>query len=437
MVPSTLCYHPSIKYMDYLPVMDSREFDDTCNKSVPFYILGAPHWYMVGQVLHNYIYRRWFQPYRTDIEFDRFICKFISPKDIPNEPSLPHSKVENLVDLNKAICASVERHRAIIEEQVATGESTFDSPIIFKTVDLKQFVLQPLFRALLVVADCSEYGGEDSQTVGRMPVLLVRTGIEEGLSAPITFESLAVKTDGQAWGTISTVKTTLEAAIDFVISLEAREAAVFGLQPDPATAWHRDTVYCSAEEREILGDKILDGPSSRFVDTEKYTEWSGAGEQQDSFVLADWELTWLRHGEAMKAERLAIEAVLFIDWLPDMLESTPGDADKGTGHLSRHVNQQRLRRSDSYRCSLGTKKLWIKGLSFSIVNLTVDTPLITQLQDGTVASFRLSPQDYHRHHSSVAGRRKRGQIHSLLEWQDFLSRLFDMEQEAEARVPRP
>lgn len=53
-----------------------------------------------------------------------------------------------------------------------------------------------------------------------------------------------------------TVKTTLETAVDFVMGLEAREAAAFGLQPDPVASW------------KPLGDDemLLTGPSSRFVD---------------------------------------------------------------------------------------------------------------------------------------------------------------------------
>lgn len=49
------------------------------------------------------------------------------------------------------------------------------------------------------------------------------------------------------------------------------------------------------------------------------------------------------------------------------------------------------------------KKLWIKGSSFSITNLIMDLQLGQEFADGPVASFRLSPQDYHRYHSPVSG----------------------------------
>jgi len=52
------------------------------------------------------------------------------------------------------------------------------------------------------------------------------------------------------------------------------------------------------------------------------------------------------------------------------------------------------------------KKLWIKGADFSITNLVMDKQLGPQFADGAVASFRLSPQDYHRYHSPVTGKIK-------------------------------
>lgn len=53
-----------------------------------------------------------------------------------------------------------------------------------------------------------------------------------------------------------------------------------------------------------------------------------------------------------------------------------------------------------------SKKIWIKGQDFSITNLVMDRKLGPKFSDGPVASFRLSPQDYHRYHSPVSGRIK-------------------------------
>lgn len=50
------------------------------------------------------------------------------------------------------------------------------------------------------------------------------------------------------------------------------------------------------------------------------------------------------------------------------------------------------------------RTLWIKGRNFTIENLILDQERAKIWQNGAVASFRLSPQDYHRYHSPCTGR---------------------------------
>lgn len=50
-----------------------------------------------------------------------------------------------------------------------------------------------------------------------------------------------------------------------------------------------------------------------------------------------------------------------------------------------------------------TKELLIKGTDFSTTYLVMDTQLGARFANAAVASFRLSPQDYHRYHSPVIG----------------------------------
>lgn len=58
----------------------------------------------------------------------------------------------------------------------------------------------------------------------------------------------------------------------------------------------------------------------------------------------------------------------------------------------------------SYETVAESRRLWIKGSDFSIAALAMDVHLGRRFADGAVASFRLSPQDYHRYHSPVSGR---------------------------------
>ena len=57
----------------------------------------------------------------------------------------------------------------------------------------------------------------------------------------------------------------------------------------------------------------------------------------------------------------------------------------------------------AYESVAETTRLWIKGSDFSITNLVMDTDLGARFAGAAVASFRLSPQDYHRYHAPVTG----------------------------------
>ncbi|KAI3575816.1 phosphatidylserine decarboxylase-domain-containing protein [Fusarium oxysporum f. sp. albedinis] len=60
----------------------------------------------------------------------------------------------------------------------------------------------------------------------------------------------------------------------------------------------------------------------------------------------------------------------------------------------------------TYESVAETKKIWIQGHDFSITNLVMDTQLGSKYENAAVASFRLSPQDYHQYHSPVTGKIK-------------------------------
>lgn len=155
--------------------------------------------------------------------------------------------------------------------------------------DQHNFILQPLFRAVAVAIRVKNYTIEVSD-IGRMPVLIVRTGIEDGLSAPITFESIApylgMVVSSGAKGVISAVETDLETAVGFLMDLEQREIAAFGLQPDPVESTRNLQSGC-LESREFLLRQLssLVGTRTcshwkdraRVGSTWRYLTWSGQG----------------------------------------------------------------------------------------------------------------------------------------------------------------
>lgn len=276
-----LTYEPCVQHTNDLELPISN-FYDTCNKSVPLYIIDATCGELLKTVLHNYIYHRWFRPYRSEIDHGRFICKFIAPRHLPNDDSPPTpSTIETIISLNRALCTTFEVCR-LAHDETLTARPFYDPA-------KDKCLLQPLFKALLIVLSAQDYELENSKTVGKLPVFLVRTGIEDGLSAPITFEPIADKMrigsyDGEA---IRTIRTTLETAIDFVMELEAREVAAFGYRPSPTTSW--PSLKPPEDAEDIGANKPVTGPSSQFVDTERYKQWEGDGAHYDSVIAPEYE----------------------------------------------------------------------------------------------------------------------------------------------------
>ncbi|KAK4096608.1 hypothetical protein N658DRAFT_480341 [Parathielavia hyrcaniae] len=286
--------------------MRGWDVSDTCNKSVAVYILTQPgdnrRSGLLRMVLHNYIYRRWFRPYRSDIEHQRSICKFILPKDLPEHDNMepsgspPESAITTLVAMNKAICAEADTRRRVYAERLAAGDEMVSGESLISGIgDLRCHLIQALFRALLVIVNYRYYEtDDDSTTVGRMPLFLVHTGIQDGLSAPISFSSIADKIDGYKGEAQAVVKTTLETAVDFIMGLEQRELGAFWLQPPFPTSG-----MMIAEARvQPWGDEPLTGPSSRLVNTEEYPQWSGKGEDVDRRMMTGWERHARRRFEA-------------------------------------------------------------------------------------------------------------------------------------------
>jgi hypothetical protein len=168
----------------------------------------------------------------------------------------------------------------------------------------RHYVLQPLFRALFIVVDSKDYAKQNSASVGDMSVLVVRTGIEDGLSAPITFESIKDKIETSDEGESTIIKTKLETAVSFVISLEAREAAVFGLQPDPVSSTLGWASYVSLWKDAFGEEDPVIAPSSRFVTKENALKWGWCGDGQhcDATIMENHERrafrnnTWWENG---------------------------------------------------------------------------------------------------------------------------------------------
>ncbi|KAK3687174.1 hypothetical protein B0T22DRAFT_456589 [Podospora appendiculata] len=297
---------------------------DCTNKTVPVYVVNGSikrrglyyaSSYLLKRVLLNYLFRKWFAPHRSEIEYGRFLARPIFPcapacrRGAVASPGL----VEDIVILHTSICTRVEatlcdlrnisfryaKPRNMPEERWAQFLLHSHEP------DRSELhILQPLFRAVAITLLYDDYDDRGSTTMGDLPVLLILTGEESGLSAPITFDAIednliAARIDGSS-GHGRAARTTFDTAIDFVMALERREIKTFGLRLKPArTARIVDSWYAEdsefydyseiadsrrwiLEEAERLGWKEewkpLRWPSSGWVsDSKRFRIWSGLG----------------------------------------------------------------------------------------------------------------------------------------------------------------
>lgn len=262
-------YTPNVDDIACL-TLPKEQFADTCNKTVPMYFIPRSITHLLKMVVHNYVYRRWLQPWESELDWQRFLCKPIVPHGLPKEEIKPSSSSLNtLVRLNQAICEATVALRDEYKWRAASGDDGWKS---CEVPNYESYILQPLFRAIMIVVSEAYYLNETSEAVGKLPVFLIRTGVEDGLSAPITFDaisdSIISRVDGVGAGA---VQTTLETAIDFIIGLEEREVTVFGFQPNPLASW-QPWPELLADCGIPPGDEYLHGPTSKFVDANKFSQ---------------------------------------------------------------------------------------------------------------------------------------------------------------------
>lgn len=184
-------------------------------------------------------------------------------------------------------------------ERLNWSHDVYFKPAAIAIREQEFYVLQPLFRAIaMVIRFNTNAHYEDTMDVRSTPVLIIRTGVEDGLSAPISFDSISedLRT-GVLCGDddkVTAIDTTLETAVDFLLGLEQLEIAAYGHRPDPVESTQSlELGYCEARDELFktalrLGwnedMKILKEPSSTWVDTERYPEWSGLGADKDKMM---------------------------------------------------------------------------------------------------------------------------------------------------------
>ncbi|KAJ3474425.1 hypothetical protein NLG97_g9853 [Lecanicillium saksenae] len=257
-----------------------EDANDACNRTAAVYLLRDltdPDHPENGIYLHNYFktvllisqlfrytYHRWFRPYKSEIDRDQFLTKVnLPPASILPLETCSLAMVDWVRRQHSNFC---ERIESIKSQRTATEELEVDEPF---------YIMQPVFYAVAVALRTCTYD-IDIANFGDTPVLIVCTGVERGLSAPIDLSTIdeedrrGVVTDSS--GKLVAVETALSVAITFLIALERREQQVFGMKPDPIRSTRVLTDYDDASEaKDILGWEtetmgVLRGPSSTCVE---------------------------------------------------------------------------------------------------------------------------------------------------------------------------
>lgn len=105
-----------------------------CNKMVPLYLIDLPGALLsppmvLRAALNRWLYRTWFQSYKSEVEYGRFIASVIAPAHIPQDIDFS-GLVKVLSSLSAALCAQIEqvhqKKKDFKQAQRRYGPETFD-----------------------------------------------------------------------------------------------------------------------------------------------------------------------------------------------------------------------------------------------------------------------------------------------------------------------
>ena len=227
---------------DVSNIDSQRKASFFCNRPSAFYWLQSIQRVANGErhVTPTYVFAtifgEWYRQYdsQPNIEFGHFLA---------NPVRVTERGPATIRGIVKAHFSLLEKAKSILHK-VNQEKSSFT---FSKQVKAGNYRIHPLYKALILMIDRDELG--DHMEEFRRPdryirlqdialfqsIIIARTGAEEPLSAPISFESLHNKAlpldridfDGEP--NVDVIRVTLPDAVRFVIDLEKREdSATFG-----------------------------------------------------------------------------------------------------------------------------------------------------------------------------------------------------------------
>lgn len=256
-----------------------------CNKPTAFY------WARSAQVddrcpllTFACIYKEWFRSHNNnpDIEVGRF---FANPIQIASSGP---EKIAGVLEAHKSLCDQAVSLLDTIQRGEA-GETPLGS-----WPDPQDFRLLPLYRAIVVILDelFTSTVTEPhvpiklDDEVQRQTVLMVLTGDDNGLSAPINFDAIRSqslplgKTD--VADDVDVIRISLRTAVWFIADLQRKEEEAF---PDLGRSATNQSIGSKAHEwvEKIMHEAEEKGANN--VPKAKLVAWKIEAEQQGDSLL--------------------------------------------------------------------------------------------------------------------------------------------------------
>ncbi|KAK3167281.1 hypothetical protein OEA41_010408 [Lepraria neglecta] len=212
--------------------LDPKQLKSICNKpTLLYWAFSAQRDDRCPLLPFGCIYKEWFRYHnnKPDIEFGHFFANPI------RMTSTGPATIGGILEAHQALCDQV----STLLHNISRGKAR--ELLMGSWPNTEHYRMLPLCRAIVVVLDQFEEDTEEEADGSisvdkaslRQTILMVSTGDDSGLSAPISFESIKAQTlplarsDVPSISSINMVRVPLTTAVQFVADLERREEAAF------------------------------------------------------------------------------------------------------------------------------------------------------------------------------------------------------------------
>ncbi|KAF7960369.1 hypothetical protein EAE96_000052 [Botrytis aclada] len=262
--------HTFVTYYGLRQLGDVRDVSNKCT-SIYFFKSKFPGKNSAHAIpsVHRYISEKWFEGniHNKDITFQRFFAKIVllSPK---------HG-IKKCLNLHEILCSKFDgrQKKAIFSEKnkdnVEIADLRSNDPALETEDhnDSKNYRITSLFRSVIIIMR----GCKDDVPTAEQKVLLVRTGIKNGLALSLNFEGVEqVEDDDPNFIPPSnSITTTLKEAVAFIMRVNKAFEDMFSSPNEQNTGTFitgsgKSVSLNAAKEMGLKGREVV-GPSTNWV----------------------------------------------------------------------------------------------------------------------------------------------------------------------------